>query len=93
MINDSWWWTIRDIELELGRPVLEAPLLIKVREMRREVDDISRRMRSLATLVERLDVEAQEAIIERGEHPRDWWFDPELPFVETDVPVHRDTLA
>jgi len=93
MTGDSWWWSVRDIELELGRPVLEAPLLIKVREMRHDVEAIRRRMQVLAVTVERLDLEAQEAIIERGADPRDWSFDPALPPVSADAPVKRDTLA
>jgi hypothetical protein len=82
MTGDPFWWSLRDIELELGRSVAEAPALISLREIRREVEELEMRMQVLATTVERLDREAQEAIIERGEHPRDWWFEPELPFVE-----------
>jgi hypothetical protein len=80
MADDRSWWSMRDIELELGRPVIDAPLLIAVREMRREVDDITRRMRALAVTMERLDLEAQVAIIERGEDPKDWSFDLEHSF-------------
>jgi hypothetical protein len=83
MTGDPFWWSLRDIELELGRPVAEAPALLALREVRCEVEALEARMRLLAATVERLDREAQEAIIERGEHPREWWFEPELPFVET----------
>jgi hypothetical protein len=68
---------MRDIELELGRPVVDAPLLIAVREMRREIDDVERRIRDLAEKLERLDAEAQEAIIERGDDPANWSFEPD----------------
>ena len=68
---------MRDIELELGRPVIDAPLLIAVREMRREIDEVERRMRALAETLERLDAEAQDAIIERGDDPANWSFEPE----------------
>jgi hypothetical protein len=82
MTGDPFWWSLRDIELELGRPVAEAPALLALREVRRDVEALEARMRLLATTVERLDLEAQEAIIERGEHPREWWFDGELPGIE-----------
>lgn len=82
MRREGSWWSLRDIELELGRPVLDAPLLIAVREMKQTVDDIERRMRTLAACVERLDLEAQEAIIERGEDPEKWSFEPDWPAAE-----------
>ncbi len=81
MRDEGSWWTMRDIELELGRPVVDAPLLIAVHAMRLEVEAIARRMRELAVTVERLDAEAQVAIIERGEDPRNWSFEPEFEAV------------
>ena len=77
MSGGASWWSMRDIELELGRPVVDAPLLIAVREMRREVDEVERRIRALAEKLERLDAEAQEAIIERGDDPANWSFEPD----------------
>jgi hypothetical protein len=89
MSGESSWWSLRDIELELGRPVIDAPLLIAVRELRREVDEIAQRIRVLAERVERLDAEAQEAIIERGDDPRNWSFEPEPQDFEPPVPLPK----
>ena len=89
MSGGTSWWSLRDIELELGRPVIDAPLLIAVREMRREVDDVQRRIRVLAETVERLDAEAHEAIIERGDDPRNGSFDPEPQDFEPPVPFRK----
>jgi hypothetical protein len=85
MNGEGFWWTMRDIELELGRPVIDAPLLIAVREMRREVENIEVRMRALAATIERLDLEAQEAIIERGDDPRNWSFEPDWSIVTSEA--------
>ena len=82
MTGEPFWWSLRDIELELGRPVAEAPALMALREIRREVEALEARMQLLAVTMERVDAEAQEAIIERGEDPRQWWFDGELTFAD-----------
>lgn len=85
--RDGSWWSLRDIELELGRPVVDAALLIAVREMRQMVDDIEGRMRTLAASVDRLDREAQDAIIERGEDPEEWSFEPDWAAAEISPPA------
>jgi hypothetical protein len=67
------WWSMRDIEIELGTPVADAEQLIALRDLRAQIETVGARIKALAPLMDAADGEAQEAIIERGERPDQWW--------------------
>ena len=70
-------WSLRDIELELGRDITNVDRLLAVLDLRARADDIERRMRVLAMKVAHHDAIAQDAVIERGDDPRSWSLEEE----------------